>query len=67
MSKKGIKKFRDAYEDDEWGSDDDYRKIGKKKGGKQRAVKEARRQKFSDRWFDDDNNLKRKPKKSKKT
>jgi len=64
MSKKRIKKFRDAWEDDEWGTDDDYKTKGKNKGGKQRAVKEARRQKFSDRWYDESNNLKRK--KSKK-
>jgi len=65
MSKKRIKKFRDAWEDDEWGTDEDYRTNGKKKTGKQRAVKEARRKKFSDRWYDDNDNIKRKPKKSK--
>jgi hypothetical protein len=65
MSKKRIKKFRDAWEDDEWGTDEDYKTNGKNKSGKQRAVKEARRQKFSDRWYDDNNNIKRKPKKSK--
>jgi hypothetical protein len=63
MGKNRIKKFRDAWEDDEWGTDENYQTKGKNKGGKQRAVKEARRQKFSDRWYDSDNNIKRKPKK----
>lgn len=58
MGKKhSIKKFRDAWEDDEWGSEDSNRSKGK---NKDKRVKEARKQKFSDRWYDEDNNIKRK-------
>jgi|TARA_B110000977_G_C11073197_1_gene490262 hypothetical protein len=64
MGKKhSIKKFRDAWEDDEWGSEDSSKSKGK--NSKKRRVKEARKQKFSDRWYDEDFNIKRK--KSEKT
>jgi|TARA_B110000977_G_scaffold30070_1_gene39350 hypothetical protein len=53
-----IKKFRERYEDDEWGSDDDNR--GKSKEKKKRQRDESRKHKFSDRWFDEDMNIKRK-------
>jgi hypothetical protein len=55
-----MKKFREAWEDDEWGSDDSYRNKRKDKSKEQR--KKARDQKLSDRWYDDDMKMKRKKK-----
>jgi len=57
MSNNRIKKFREAWEDDEWGSDD-QRSKGKEK--KKRDRKAERDRKFSDRWFDEDMDIKRK-------
>lgn len=55
MAKGGIKKFRD-WEEDEWGSEESKNKKEKKK----RQRKEARTRKFSDRWYDEDMDIKRK-------
>lgn len=51
------KSFREAWEDDEWGAESRERKRNDKK---KRQRKQAREQKFSDRWYDDDMNLKSK-------
>jgi len=56
MSKSRVKKFRETWEDDEWGKDD---RSSKGKDKKYQRKKE-RKQKFSDRWYDDDMNMKRK-------
>lgn len=52
------KSFRETWEDDEWGTNEgaDRKRYDKKK----RKIKQAREQKFSDRWYDDDMNLKQK-------
>ena len=55
MAKSRIKKFRE-WEDDEWGSAEPRHKKEKKKRDRQ----EARTRKFSDRWFDEDMDIKRK-------
>lgn len=55
MAKGRIKKFRE-WEDDEWGSEEPRHKKEKKK----RQRQEARTRKFSDRWFDEDMDIKRK-------
>jgi hypothetical protein len=53
MSKKRhIKKFREAWEDDEWGKKDEYSYKKKDKRRKQRQRNE-RREKFSERFFDE--------------
>tara|TARA_B110000503_G_scaffold32924_1_gene53498 strand:- start:6770 stop:6946 length:177 start_codon:yes stop_codon:yes gene_type:complete len=57
MSKSHVKKFREAWEDDEWGKDDSN---SSKVKDKKYQRKKARKQKFSDRWYDDDMNIKRK-------
>ena len=54
---KGRKSFREAWEDDEWGSGEEFRKRNDKK---KQQRKKARKQKFADRWYDEDMNLKRK-------
>lgn len=59
MSNNRIKKFREAWEDDEWGSDDQQAK-SKGKEKKKRDRKAERDHKFSDRWYDDDMNIKNK-------
>ena len=56
MSNDRIKKFRDTWEDDEWGSTERQTKKEKKKRDRQ----ESRKRKFSDRWFDEDMDIKRK-------
>lgn len=56
MSKRR-KSFREAWEDDEWGSEDQTRKRNDKT---KQQRKNARKQKFADRWYDEDMNLKRK-------
>lgn len=58
MSKRNIKKFREAWEDDEWGTNENYDK--KRKDRRKSKRREDRKQKFSERWYDDDFNLKRK-------
>lgn len=52
------KSFREAWEDDEWGIDEgrDLKRNDRKK----RQRKQDREQKFSDRWYDDEMNLKQK-------
>jgi|TARA_B110000977_G_scaffold190862_1_gene262193 hypothetical protein len=55
MSKNRIKKFRETWEDDEWGNDSEKSSKDKKK----RDRKDARKHKLSDRWFDDDMKIKR--------
>ena len=57
MSKSRVKKFREAWEDDEWGKDEKSSSKGK---DKKYQRKKERKQKFSDRWYDDDMNIKRK-------
>jgi hypothetical protein len=57
MSKKR-KSFREAWEDDEWGLDDESSR--KRKDKRKRKISEKRKQKFADRWYDEDFNLKRK-------
>lgn len=57
MSKKR-KSFREALEDDEWGSNEEYSR--KRNDKNKRKVRENRKQKFADRWYDEDMNLKRK-------
>jgi hypothetical protein len=57
MSKKR-KSFREAWEDDEWGSNEEYSR--KRNDKNKRKVREKRKQKFADRWYDEDMNLKRK-------
>lgn len=57
MSKR-IKKFREKWEDDEWGQDDDT-SYKKKKDRRLESRKNKRKEKFSDRWYDEDFNLKR--------
>lgn len=52
------KSFREAWEDDEWGLDEGREQ--KRNDRKKRKIKKAREQKFSDRWYDEDMNLKRK-------
>ena len=59
MSKNRIKKFREAWEDDEWGTNENQSYKKKDKRRKQRT-KSARQEKFSERWYDEDMNLKRK-------
>lgn len=56
MSKR-IKKFRDSWEDDEWGSKDENQK---RKDKRLQKRKDRRKEKFADRWYDEDFNLKRK-------
>ncbi len=56
MSNDRIKKFRESWEDDEWGSEERQTKKEKK----QRQRQESRKRKFSDRWFDEDMDIKRK-------
>lgn len=60
MSNNRIKKFRETWEDDEWGSEDYPSTKRKEKSKEQR--KKARDQKLSDRWYDDDMKMKRKKK-----
>lgn len=60
MSNSRIKKFREAWENDEWGSEDYPSTRKKEKTEEQR--KRAREQKLSSRWYDDDMKLKRKKK-----
>ena len=57
MSKR-IKKFRDSWEDDEWGNNEDT--SYKKKDKRLQNRKNKRKEKFADRWYDEDFNLKRK-------
>ena len=57
MSKR-IKKFREAWEDDEWGHSEEN--SYKKKDKRLESRKSKRKEKFADRWYDDDFNLKRK-------
>lgn len=57
MSKR-IKKFRESWEDDEWGRDEES--SYKKKDKRLESRKSKRKEKFADRWFDEDFNLKRK-------
>lgn len=52
------KSFREAWEDDEWGSDEDYTR--KRNNKSKQKVRENRKQKFAERWYDEDMNLKRK-------
>lgn len=52
------KSFREAWEDDEWGTEESRER--KRYDKKKRQRKQAREQKFSDRWYDEDMNLKRK-------
>ena len=52
------KSFREAWEDDEWGLNEN--RESKRNDKKKRRIKKARAQKFSDRWYDEDFNLKRK-------
>ena len=59
MSKNRIKKFREAWEDDEWGTNEEHSYKKKDKRRKQKH-KSARQEKFSERWYDEDFNLKRK-------
>ena len=54
--KNSIKKFRESWEDDEWGQEDRSTKNKEKK----RSRKESRKQKFSNRWYDEDMKIKRK-------
>lgn len=56
MSKRR-KSFREAWEDDEWGSEEKPRK---RNDETKKQRKNARKQKFADRWYDEDMNLKRK-------
>ena len=57
MGKKNrIKKFRESWEDDEWGQEDRSTKNKEKK----RSRKESRKQKFSNSWYDEDMKIKRK-------
>ena len=56
MSKR-IKKFRETWEDDEWGTNEDY---SNRKNSKNLDKRNKRKQKFAERWYDDDFNLKRK-------
>lgn len=56
MGKNRVKKFREAWDDDEWGNSESQ---SKPKDDKYQR-KKARKQKFSDRWYDEDMNLKRK-------
>ena len=56
MSKKTRKSFRETWDDDEWGEDQRDKKRNEMTKHKR---KQAREQKFSDRWFDEDMNLKR--------
>lgn len=56
MSKKTRKSFRETWDDDEWGED---QRDKKRNDITKRKRKQAREQKFSDRWFDEDMNLKR--------
>lgn len=51
------KSFREAWEDDEWGKNDQHRKRNDKQ---KQQRKKARKQKFADRWYDEDFKLKRK-------
>jgi hypothetical protein len=60
MSNNRIKKFRETWEDDEWGSEDSPTFKRKEKSKQQRE--KAREQKLSDRWYDDDMKMKRKKK-----
>ena len=57
MGNNRIKKFRESWDEDEWGSNDSRSK-GKEKKKRQRA--DERKHKFSDRWYDEDMNIKRK-------
>lgn len=57
MSKKR-KSFREAWEDDEWGSNEDSAR--KRNDRNKRKIQQKRKQKFSERWYDEDMNLKRK-------
>jgi hypothetical protein len=57
MSKR-IKKFRDSWEDDEWGRNDEG--SHKRKDKQLQKRKDRRKEKFADRWYDEDFNLKRK-------
>lgn len=57
MSKRR-KSFREAWEDDEWGSDENHPR--KRNDNKKKSRRENRKQKFADRWYDEDFNLKRK-------
>lgn len=60
MGKKNrIKKFRESWEDDEWGQED----RSTKNKEKNRTRKESRKQKFSNRWYDEDMKIKRKKRK----
>jgi len=52
------KSFREAWEDDEWGTEQSRER--KRNDKKKRQRKQAREQKFSDRWYDEDMNLKQK-------
>lgn len=56
MSKR-IKKFREAWEDDEWGHNEER---ADRKKDKLKNRQQKRKEKFSERWFDEDFNLKRK-------
>ena len=58
MGKRVKKGFREAWEDDEWGRNEEYSRKRNDKNKKQRQ--KARKQKFSNRWYDEDMNLKRK-------
>lgn len=58
MSNRHIKKFRETWENDEWGSEDVPSTRRKELTEEQR--KKARDQKLSDRWYDDDMKIKRK-------
>lgn len=57
MSKRR-KSFREAWEDDEWGTNEEYGRKRNDKTKKQR--RKDRKQKFAERWYDEDFNLKRK-------
>lgn len=57
MSKKTRKSFREAWDDDEWG---DEQRDKKRNDVTKRKRRQAREQKFSDRWYDEDMKLKRK-------
>lgn len=51
------KSFREAWEDDEWGTKEEYSRKSKDKNKEKR--RRNRKDKFADRWYDEDFNLKR--------
>jgi len=51
------KSFRETWDDDEWGDNDDY---SSKKENRKKQRREKRKSKLSERWLEDDFNLSKK-------